>query len=435
MKLPSEFPVVIKTGTAVVKIYRQDHPDGDLFTVAYYDPTGARKRENFSDYKKADDRARAIGGSFARGEVESITLTRDECLTFKRANAAAQKFGLALDEAIKEWAELRATGLPLRKALDYYRERHQNETQTIPTVRELATEMITQKRDDGGSVEYCQDLETRLNVFARDFANIPVNELVTEKIDAWLRNRQKVEKNSGRSRNNYRRSILSLVHYAEKRKLLRIGDINPKHIEKAKESEMNVETFTPEEMTKLLKAAQYDVKHLPKTCNARFSDPKKYQGLLAMLVLTSFGAMRNKEVTRQKWSDINLKTGTIRVTGAKGGTAAKRLIPIRENLRAWLEHIPRVGEFCCPYASAPEALERLAERAQVEWKHNGLRHSYVSYRVAETQSVSQVALESGNSERMIRKHYLSLKTKEEAAEWFGIMPEPTTGRIVQFKVA
>ena len=37
----------------------------------------------------------------------------------------------------------------------------------------------------------------------------------------------------------------------------------------------------------------------------------------------------------------------------------------------------------------------------LHWKHNALRHSFISYRVAEIQDVAKVALEAGNSPSMI----------------------------------
>jgi hypothetical protein len=114
--------------------------------------------------------------------------------------------------------------------------------------------------------------------------------------------------------------------------------------------------------------------------------------------------------------------GQIQVTGEKGGTAQNRFIPIQANLAAWLAKCKRIGETCCDYARIPEAIARLAERAKVEWKHNGLRHSYISYRVAQTQDVAKVALEAGNSERMIFKHYRRPLPANAASDWFSIVP-------------
>ena len=57
------------------------------------------------------------------------------------------------------------------------------------------------------------------------------------------------------------------------------------------------------------------------------------------------------------------------------------------------------------------------------WKHNALRHSFISYRVADIQNVAQVALEAGNSPQMIFKHYRELVRPEAAKAWFSIKPE------------
>ncbi len=48
------------------------------------------------------------------------------------------------------------------------------------------------------------------------------------------------------------------------------------------------------------------------------------------------------------------------------------------------------------------------------WKHNGLRHSFISYRVAQTQNVAQVALEAGNSPRMVFSNYRELVRPADA---------------------
>ena len=53
-----------------------------------------------------------------------------------------------------------------------------------------------------------------------------------------------------------------------------------------------------------------------------------------------------------------------------------------------------------------------------------LRHSYISYRIAQVKSADQVALEAGNSPSIIFKHYRELRTEEQAQAWFAIMPKP-----------
>ena len=51
------------------------------------------------------------------------------------------------------------------------------------------------------------------------------------------------------------------------------------------------------------------------------------------------------------------------------------------------------------------------------------------------KDIAAVALEAGNSARMIFAHYRELCTESEAAEWFGIVPATAeAGNIVQMTV-
>jgi len=70
-----------------------------------------------------------------------------------------------------------------------------------------------------------------------------------------------------------------------------------------------------------------------------------------------------------------------------------------------------------------------AETAEAEgwepflWKHNALRHSFISYRVAQTQDVARVSLEAGNSPQMIFQHFRELGREAEGKKWFAIAPK------------
>ena len=72
----------------------------------------------------------------------------------------------------------------------------------------------------------------------------------------------------------------------------------------------------------------------------------------------------------------------------------------------------------------PAGADTAAEEgwAPFAWKHNALRHSFISYRVAETQDAAKVSLEAGNSPQMIFKHYRELVRPEAAKTWFNLMP-------------
>lgn len=69
-----------------------------------------------------------------------------------------------------------------------------------------------------------------------------------------------------------------------------------------------------------------------------------------------------------------------------------------------------------------ELQREAAKAAGVEWKHNALRHSFISYRVADIKNVDRVALEAGNSPDIIFQHYRELVAEVTAKEWFGVTP-------------
>jgi hypothetical protein len=65
----------------------------------------------------------------------------------------------------------------------------------------------------------------------------------------------------------------------------------------------------------------------------------------------------------------------------------------------------------------------VATEVKVGWKSNALRHSFVSYRVAQIKNVPQVAYESGNSPQIIDSNYRELVTEQEAKKWFLLRPK------------
>ena len=67
---------------------------------------------------------------------------------------------------------------------------------------------------------------------------------------------------------------------------------------------------------------------------------------------------------------------------------------------------------------------------RAEWKKNALRHSFISYRVAEIQDTAKVSLEAGNSPQIIFQHYRELVRLKEAKRWFAIEPGKGAGAVL-----
>jgi hypothetical protein len=54
------------------------------------------------------------------------------------------------------------------------------------------------------------------------------------------------------------------------------------------------------------------------------------------------------------------------------------------------------------------------------WPQDVMRHSYISYRLAQGHGRGQVAEWAGNSESEIRKSYRRPLRKEDGDAWFGV---------------
>jgi integrase len=218
---------------------------------------------------------------------------------------------------------------------------------------------------------------------------------------------------SGRSRNNYRRAIATLVYFAETRGYLPKGTVAIESVAVAKEEQGEIEVFTPEEMARVLEAAE--------------------PALIPFLTIGAFAGLRHAEIVRLDWSEVRWADGFIEVKASKAKTANRRLVPIPENLKSWLiSHRQPKGDVC-PCVNMVQQLKWLAETVNAKWqketppgrfawKHNALRHSFISYRVAQVQNVAQVALEAGTSPQMIFSNYRELVRPADAKAWFSIFP-------------
>ena len=196
-----------------------------------------------------------------------------------------------------------------------------------------------------------------------------------------------------------------MFHYAQSRGYLPKGMTEADDLPLAKENSGAIAIFTPAEMAKLLAHAD--------------------ENLIPFLAIGAFAGLRHAELKRLDWSEVDLVGGHIEVKAEKAKTASRRLVPIPDNLRRWLAPRHEGSGKVVLISDVNLALGKLTSSDQVKmkWRRNGLRHSFISYRVAEIQNVAQVALEAGNSPKIIFSNYRELVKPAEAVKWFSIVPE------------
>jgi len=117
---------------------------------------------------------------------------------------------------------------------------------------------------------------------------------------------------------------------------------------------------------------------------------------------------------------IDLANGVIRIGPAVSKTRDLRQVTIQPNLRAWLERYP-VDQY--PITVPAMQAKVMEVRLKFGLTDDVLRHCFCSYHVAKFRSLGGTALEAGNSERVIKKHYLNLVTPSDAESFWSISPK------------
>jgi integrase len=142
--------------------------------------------------------------------------------------------------------------------------------------------------------------------------------------------------------------------------------------------------------------------------------------LRPFLALGAFAGLRMAEMQRLDWKDIDLDRGFVTVDASKAKTRQRRLVPISDNLKLWLMPCRQASGPVCLHQRPQIAAARLCDVSA--WQENGLRHSFISYRLAILHDTARVALEAGNSPEVIFGHYRELVTPETAKLWFDVKP-------------
>jgi integrase len=388
----------------VTVLIRPTTKNGTKYHVLDYRLKGERKLVWRSSLAEARQAASDAIDKITAGHSDVLQLTSADAHTYLRARENADRVNVPLDHIARDHAELlellagRAT--PLEVGRDWLK-RHDVK---VPrkTVSEAAEACLLMSKADGKSKRRLQQLSAVFDAFKKDH-NILVAEITPSIVSTWLANL----KLSERTRRNYRDALGFLCRWCALAGYIPKGTNWLENVQKYSARKIGeIEIYTPEELAKLIE--------------------KSDDGMLPFIVIQAFSGLRHAEVARLDWSEIELsdKAGDsfIEVTLAKSKTGERRLVPIQDNLKRWLSDHKKERGKVCEYINTTKQLLKISRAAGVEWKHNGLRHSFISYRVAATADVPRVADEAGNSVQIVRQHYLRRVKPAEAARWFSIEP-------------
>ena len=429
----NRFPISIRNGDVEAKIYRTPTSirgiKYDTFTLCWH--LNGRQRRRFSDLTEARREGERIVREKSRGTLAVSAISAADRITLEGALgdlAKADGSGNAtiprLIEIVRDYTAARVAlpkGATLAEAAKFFAQRHPS-NMPRKTVTEIAAEFIADRASAGCSEIHLRDLRIRLaQQFATAFA-LPMLALTAPLVQEYvygLRNTRTRKPASNRSKENMLRCVVSLANFARRMKYIPAElALELSEIPTPKKQHAPIGIYTPAEITRLLAAADATI--------------------IPALAIAAFAGLRMSEVSRLDWRDIRLAERLIVIEADKAKTAARRLVPIADNLAAWLApHVQRFGPVNPSTEAASDVgtalgdrLERAARRAQVKWQRNGFRHSYISYRVATLKDVAAVALECGNSPAIIFSNYRALATEAEARAWFAVQPPAALANVI-----
>jgi integrase len=253
------------------------------------------------------------------------------------------------------------------------------------------------------------------------------------------------EKLSQRSILNYRRILAEIFRHAlakrytptnpldhlAKEDLKRLGG------EKQESRGGSISVLTPAQARKLLHAA------------LELNEP----GMLATLVLRLYCGLRTGEVSLVDWSEVRWLDNrpVVILPAEKTKTGAAREVTIPANALKWLEicNPPQEGRVdpLSPKTYA-KRFGRIARQAGLgkedakgnwlsDWDINVTRHSFGSYHYALHDNAPLTSKEMGhiNNPRQLFTNYRRLVTKEQAEEYFAILPPEVGGNVTAFPQA
>jgi integrase len=185
----------------------------------------------------------------------------------------------------------------------------------------------------------------------------------------------------------------------------------------AKLEKFNLDAFDPhvltiEECSKILKLCRTD-----------------HFEILPLLVLNLFCGIRPSECRRLNSSkgrmgNFNWEDNEVVFQAKKTKTKMRRFVEMSENCLAWLN----LQELALPVANSGHKWNGFLRDARKllgyeKWPHDCLRHSFCSYGLRNTENAGKVALQAGNTDKVLFEHYLKMVSKSDAEKFWNIFPD------------
>lgn len=347
-------------GKAVWEVYRREN--------------GKRKRSHFASKDTAEQEASRIREQIAVAGQTWRTLTGPE-----------------RDEAIAVAVEAKGAGDSLRRIWEAHRATPKT---TSPKLSTVIAELIAVKEKAGRAEVYTNGLDAGLKQFASG-RDAPISSITLADLEKWLDSKNLASRSTLRSR------LSTLFKFAVRRGY-RLD--NPcARLESITAPKAPPSVFTVAQVKACLKWLQAHPKAFP------------------WFVLSCCCGLRPEEAEQTRKADIHAKEGWIKVEAQTTKVRQRRVVYPKPEAMALLAKAIKIRGAKLPLNKTSRRRELKALRKHLKlpaWPKDITRHTAASYWIADCQSAAHVAESLGNSEKVLKRHYQALKTKEEASAFW-----------------
>lgn len=395
-----KYPHSIEEGGETVVIREVRNKGRKFFRVEFYE----------GGVRKSKDRATEADAFACSEQVMAKLLQRkpifekaENATMFERAmNILGGEF--ELDVVAREYrlaiGKLGGVG-DLLEAVDFYVAHRPEKVALKMSV--LVERFLAFKKEDLAEPHY-ENLKLRLGIFAARKPGF-LHDVKTEDFDKYLKSFGWAK----RTRDNERAILITFSRWAQDNGYLsKSGKVPVAMVPKAvKKGEIgDIAIFDISTIERLLRAVEAERPDLVPYCSIALFAGVRPDGELMKLTFEK---------------SIRWDHNDIEVLGGESKVKARRTVEMSDNLKKWLAPYRYARGFIAP-AFAGKYLGKFVKKIGIEWSQDVMRHSFISYAVAKRKSVGEVALEAGNSEAVIKKHYLKMVTVKEAEKFWAIEP-------------
>jgi integrase len=373
----------MRTSNPEFRVNKAVVPNGEKswYIVGY--PKGKRTRAWFATKELAT--AEATERNLKMRKLGEVAVTLDHSL---------------LSSATEGATLLKPYGKTVMDAVAFYLE-HLKKLSAAVSGKELCDRIKAEfaRRLTAGeaSQRHVDSMMETLRKFETQYTEVNVAQLTVNDIKSWLAGTDLAVK----TRNRHLGYVQNMYNIAKGWGLIStnpLDDVEPFH---DTNGYRKIAILTPEELIKFLKALRPE--------------------FLPFFSICAFTGLRRAEVELLDWSEVKLDRDLIDLPPSKSKNRKRKLIEVSENLLAILKPFEQTqGAVLPPKPGLQIIMNEAADKANIKWPQNVLRHSFASHAVA-LKGLTWTAGQDDHSERVLKEDYWEAVTKEQAKKYWSII--------------